>query len=127
MELLSQETEKSCFLVRKSGKDLVLSMKIKGLISHVVIDFTSGGYHLHYQKKEEVFKTIPEMMDFYDLKFSVKRQRLETAKSRQVSSKSVGQQILLLSYHENVRVDLAVAARGFPNLQIISYSAAQSW
>ena len=89
--LNEMSVDSSCFLVRQAAKDLILSVKAQGLIFHVTIDYTPAGYRLHLQGREEVFKTIPEMITHY-LMFPIDQlgtQTLGTACNSQVSSKCI--------------------------------------
>ena len=51
------------FLVRNSGHTLILSKQILGWNSHDTIHCSPEGYHL--EGKEEVFKSVPEMISHY--------------------------------------------------------------
>ena len=51
------------FLVRESGHNLVLSNKLNGWKSHVVIHRSPAGYCL--QGKKLVFRTVSEMISHY--------------------------------------------------------------
>ena len=63
------------FLVREGSKGhrLVLSMKIKGWISHHAISYSSGRYSL--DGRRENFSTIPEMITYYH-KFPIWKKEL---------------------------------------------------
>jgi len=42
----------NCFLVRQRARNLILSKKIKGVISHDIIHHSPEGYHLEGKKKD---------------------------------------------------------------------------
>lgn len=52
-----------CFLVRQTASNLVLSKKIRSRISHNIIHYSPGGYHL--ERIDESFETIPELLAHY--------------------------------------------------------------
>ena len=86
-EALGSVQDANVFLVRQSDTDLILSMKVKGYISHVTVNYSPKGYSL--EGKKHVFTTIPEMITYYQI-FPVEsdqKQVLGTVCKRQTSGK----------------------------------------
>lgn len=74
------------FLVRDSAKDLVLSTKIRGWISHQIITCSSSGRYLLRGRREN-FCTIPDMITYYREFPLWKKQVLGSACDRNVAGK----------------------------------------
>ena len=51
------------FLIRASGKSLLLSKRIHGWVSHDIIHCSPRGYQL--DGKDKVFKSVPNMITHY--------------------------------------------------------------
>ena len=60
---IRQSGNSNLFLVRNSGHTLILSKQIRGWNSHDTIHHSPEGYHL--EGKQEVFKSVPEMIAHY--------------------------------------------------------------
>ena len=73
------------FLVRHSDNKLILSHVTRGWKSHDTIHHSSEGYHL--EGKEEVFKTVSEMIQHYKLFPITKDQILGKAVDKTLSGK----------------------------------------
>ena len=62
-EMALEQGDHNKFLVRQYSENLFLSSKRKGWIHHHLIIYNTDGYRL--KERENVFKTIPEMIYYY--------------------------------------------------------------
>ena len=55
----------NCFLVRQSADDVILSASLQRWMKHFTINRSPEGYCL--QERKKLFKTIPEMITYYQM------------------------------------------------------------
>ena len=62
------------FLVRHTSDILILSLKIRGYVQHIIIHYSPEGYYL--EGKDRYFQSVPEMTAYYQ-KYPIEEKRLQ--------------------------------------------------